>query len=222
MWTDFFDKIYVVNLAKRTDRMQQAKEQLEKYNIPFERFEAVEDSDGAKGLLFTMQMIFQNAINSNYKNILVFEDDLDIIEPTINEVMEDVIKDLPPKYEIIFLGCQLCRIPTQWYGNNLLNVQSAFATHAAMYSLAGIKKIMSRNFFFPIDNSIVQQIQPDGNCYATYPILVSQIVTKSDIYTSETVMDWKKYLEVKYWNRIQLMKESGYFNNNAKIYNDGK
>lgn len=30
-WVKFFDKIYVLNLAKRSDRMAQAKEQLDRY-----------------------------------------------------------------------------------------------------------------------------------------------------------------------------------------------
>ena len=221
-WINFFDKIYVLNLAKRADRMAQAKEQLDRYGIPFERIESVENNlDGADGLLQTITMVFQNAINNNYNNILVFEDDLDIIEPTINEVMEEVIKDIPANYDILYLGCMLCRIPECFYNHVLLKAQSIQATHAAAYSLAAMKKILDRNFFSPIDNCIMQSVQPDGNCYVTYPILVSQIVTKSDIYSDKEVMDWKKYLEGRFWMQIDAMKQKGIFNENAKKYNHG-
>lgn len=221
MWANFFDKIYVINLAKRTDRMEQAKNQLDKYNIPFERFEAIEDVNGAEGLRLTMIEIFTNAIRSNYKNILLLEDDLDVIQPEINSIMDNVVKDIPSNYDIIYLGCQLCRTPSEWYNENLLRVQSAFATHAAMYSLQAMKKILERNFFSPVDNCICQYVQPENLCFAIYPILISQIPSKSDIYKDQECMDWRKYLQDKYWIQIAKMKINGHFHPNAKNYDNG-
>lgn len=211
MWTDFFDKIYVVNLAKRTDRMKQAKEQLDKYNIPFERWEAIENLDGAEGLRLTMIELFTHAINSNYLNVLVFEDDVDVIDESINEVMENVVHQIPYDYDIIYLGCQLSTVPTGFYWTHLMKCKQMQSTHAAFYSLKVMKEILASDFFAPIDNCFIKIIQPKGNCYAVYPILCSQIVSKSDIYTSEPEMNWKKFIEVKYYNQIERMKTMGRF-----------
>lgn len=218
-WVNSLDKIYVINLAKRTDRMQQAKEQLDKYNIPFERWEAVENNNGAEGLRETMECVFQDAINKHYKRILVFEDDLDIIEPGINEVMNEVVTMFPPNFDMIFLGCQLCQTPKEWFTQHLLKVQTAYATHAVIYSLKCIKQIMSStNFFSPIDNCLVQMIQPKGETYCTHPLLISQIVSHSDIYSDREFMDWKPYLEIKYVEQMRTMKKSGNFHPGAKNY----
>lgn len=211
MWTNYFDKIYVVNLAKRTDRMEQAKAQLDKYNIPFERWEAIENLDGAEGLRLTMIELFTHCVENNYQHCLIFEDDVDIIDATINEVMEEVIQQIPYDYDIIYLGCQLSTMPTGFYWTHLLKSRNMQSTHAAFYSLKCMKQILSSDFFAPIDNCLIKLIQSKDTCYAVYPILCSQIVSKSDIYTSEPVMDWKKFIEVKYYNQIERMKQAGKF-----------
>lgn len=211
MWINFFDKIYVINLDKREDRMRSATEQLHKYLIPFERWPAIEELDGAEGLRLTMIELFTHCIENNYQNVLVFEDDLHIIEPTINEVMEEVVNQIPHDYQIIYMGCQLCAMPSGFYWTHLLKAKQMQSTHAAFYSLKGMKNIMEKNMYAPIDNFFVKEIQPAGNCYATYPFLISQIISKSDIYTAEDFQNWKPHLEEKYNRQIERMKQAGKF-----------
>lgn len=211
MWTDYFDKIYVINLAKRTDRMQQAKEQLDKYSIPFERWEAIENLDGAEGLRLTMIELFTYAINSGYQNVLVFEDDVDFLESDMNNLMEEIVQQIPYyEYDIVYLGCQLCKMP-EFYWRNLLRIKDAYATHAAIYSGRVMKEIIGKQMKAPIDNWLVSEIQKNGRCFATYPLLASQIVSKSDIYSDAEFIDWKPHLEIKYNRQIEKMKEMGKF-----------
>lgn len=199
-WTKYLDKIYVINLAKRKDRMLNAVTQLNKYSIPFERVEAIEHEQGAEGLRLTMDKLFKACIKNKHENVLVFEDDLDIIEPAINEVMQKVMEDLPPEYDIIYLGTQLCNYPSGFYNRNLLKgVHSAFATHAVIYSLKVMKEIVKQKTTAPIDNWITQHIQNRKQTYAVYPMCVSQIIGKSDIYTDKQSLDWKPYLEGKFY-----------------------
>lgn len=209
-WTNFFDKIYVINLAKRTDRMQQAIEQLTKYNIPFERWEAIENKDGAEGLRLTMIELFTHCIENNYQNCLIFEDDVDFLEPDMNNIMEDAIEQLPPDYHILYLGAQLCKMPV-FYWRNLLIVQDAYATHAAAYSNAAMKEILNSEFKSPIDNFFVKTIQKKGKCFCVYPLIASQIPSHSDIYTATPIMDWRKYIQGKYEFQMQRMKDMGKF-----------
>lgn len=208
-WTKLLDKIYVINLAKRKDRMLQAVQQLNKYSIPFERVEAIEHDKGAEGLKLTFEKLFKSCIKNGYKNVLVLEDDLDIIEPSINEVMSRVVADLPEQYDIIYLGCQLCNSPTGYYNRTLLKgVDSAFATHAAIYSLKAMKDIIKGKIEAPIDNYLVRHIQQKKNCYAVYPMLVSQIVGKSDIYSDQISLNWKPFLEGKFYEMTKHLKRT--------------
>ena len=88
MLEKYFDKIYCINLDKRTDRWIFFKNQCEKFSInSVERISAV-DGDlinqndypnkflkGEIGLLLTSIKIFEDAIDNGYENILLFEDD---------------------------------------------------------------------------------------------------------------------------------------------------
>jgi len=207
-WSKFFDKIYVINLKKRKDRMQNAVNQLNKYSIPFERIEAIENENGAEGLRLTMEKLFKACIKEKYQNIIVFEDDLDIIEPKINDIMQQVVADIPDSYDIIYLGCNLCTPPTGYHNKVLLKgIRNAFATHAAIYSLKAMKAFIKQKPYAPVDNFIVEQIQPKGNCYSTVPMLVSQIVSHSDIYSDTATMDWTNHLQLKYPQMINGVKK---------------
>lgn len=197
-WTKALSKIYVINLAKRKDRMLNAVTQLNKYSIPFERVEAVPHENGAEGLKLTMTKLFKECIKNKYENVLVLEDDLDVIEPKINEIMANVMANLPLEYDILYLGCQLCAIPTKTEHRNILKVNHAFATHAAIYSLKGMKLFISGKSESPVDNYIVRHIQAKGNAYCTFPMLVSQIISHSDIYTDQELMDWTPHLQQKF------------------------
>lgn len=205
-WTKSVSKIFVINLAKRKDRMLQAVQQLNRYSIPFERVEAVENEKGAEGLKLTMEKLFKSCIKKKYESVCVFEDDLNVIEHKINEILGRVMNDLPENYDIIYLGCQLCAVPTITKSRDLLKVNHAFATHAAIYSLKGMKAFIAGKPEAPVDNYIVQHIQARGNCYAINPMLVSQIVSHSDIYTDQELMDWTPHLEIKFEQMIKQMR----------------
>lgn len=211
MWTDSIDKIFLINLAKRTDRLLQSIEQLNKFNIKYERVEAIEMKDGAEGLRLTMLGIFEKAIENNWQNILVFEDDMDILEPDFNEIMDQIVQQFPPGFDMILLGGQLCKLPEGFYWTHLLKVKGAYATHAVIYSLSCIKEIMRLGMESPIDNWLVSHLQVRNLTFMAFPMLISQIVSKSDIYSDCESMDWKEHLEIKYYKRIEQMKEQGKF-----------
>src|SRR5687768_12535151 len=140
-WTSFFDEIYVINLAKRTDRLLAIAEVMEEYDIPFKRIQAIENEvNGAEGLRDTMAFIFENALAKNYKNILVFEDDaMPVVgKNVVDETMNAVVKQLPENYLMFFLGCQLTGGGKYYQSPNLISVNKAFATHAVSYSQQGM------------------------------------------------------------------------------------
>lgn len=211
-WTKAMDKIYLINLAKRKDRLESATKQLNQYGIPFERVEAIENENGAEGLRLTMIKIFKEAIKKKYKQILVLEDDIDIIDSNINEVMGNVVNEIPEDFDIVYLGCQLCAVPIARFSQTLLNVKHAYATHAAIYSLKAMKAMIAGKITAPVDNFMVRTLQNEGNTYATFPILISQVVGKSDIYSDKDIVDWKPFLEQKYWEMVNSMKIAGTFN----------
>lgn len=202
MWINFFSKIYLVNLAKRRDRLFETAEHLEEYGIPFSLFTAIEKPDGAEGLRDTMNLIFDEAIANNYPNILVLEDDCEFVKEKywVDETMNNVIEQLPENYLLCFLGCQITGDINGYHSPNLISANKVFSTHAVMYSLQGIKEIISHGFGYPIDNYYVDKIEPMRRNYCVYPLLASQRAGVSDI--GRSFIDWNPFIISRYEQRV--------------------
>lgn len=209
-WTSFFDKIVVINLPTRNDRLVATMGELDKHNIPFDLVEATSHENGAMGLQITMINLFKDCIEKGYKNILVFEDDVEFLNEDVNGTMDKVVEQLPDNYHIIYLGCQPTHGYPRFYSDNLLPVTGAFATHACGYSLSAMKSLVALDMQPPIDNFIVRVLQPEGKCYQTYPFLATQREGFSDIGKAE--ISWKPFLEVRHKQKIAEMKQKGRFN----------
>ena len=70
------DKIIYINLNKRTDRREQIEKELNDFNLPFERFEAIETPGfGIVGCGKSHLNVLKIARDRNYENILILEDD---------------------------------------------------------------------------------------------------------------------------------------------------
>lgn len=201
-WVEKINKIVVLNLPHREDRLLHFAEQAEKYQIPYKRIEAIKDEQGARGLMDTMAKLFSEEIEKGTKNILVFEDDAMILtEPFwFHDTMDKVMEQLPENYWMCFLGCQITGSISHFPSQNIIQASKMFSTHAVIYSLQGMKEIMARDFDYPIDNYYVDKIEPHGHSYCTYPLLCTQIEGMSDIGNSE--INWSPFIVQKYAERL--------------------
>ena len=70
------DKIIYINLEKRKDRKQQIEEELNKFELPFERFDAISTEHmGILGCTQSHLEVYKLAKQRKYKNVLILEDD---------------------------------------------------------------------------------------------------------------------------------------------------
>lgn len=206
-WKAFIDKVFLVNLQKREDRLLESAKLLEEYEIPYEVFPAIEDREqGARGLRDTMINLFNTSLAANYENILVLEDDVKFLTTPqeFHYTMNEAVKQLPENYRLFYLGGQ----PTAGYSYrhslNLLPALKYFATQSVCYSNQGMKEILARGLGFPIDNWIVDEIQIDGRCFAVDPILCSQRAGYSDIGHND--IDWNPFIEPRHNQKVAEMK----------------
>lgn len=201
-WFNFFDGIYVLNLDKREDRLIQITEDFENFEIPFERIKAIEKDNGAEGLRDSVIKLFNECIEKNYKNILLFEDDCKLLttKDEFHNTMNAVVKQLPENYIMCFLGAQVTGRIHQWYWPNIFLAHKIFSTHSVMYSQQGMREIVASNLQAPIDNYYVEKIEPLGGSYCTYPLLTTQYAGFSDIGRSE--MDWSPFIQPRYEQKI--------------------
>ena len=100
---DYFDKVVVINLDRRPDRMEKLGPQLDELGIEYERFSAVDANDlGIKPYIAgTMSHV---TVWKKYKGqrVLVLEDDA-LFCDNFNEKFAEVMQTLPQDWDIFYL-----------------------------------------------------------------------------------------------------------------------
>lgn len=145
----FFDKIYIINLPERTERLAQAKAELEAHGITeYEVFAAIKATNGRMGVYLTFYKLIEQAYFAGHKNIMVFEDDVQYVQPLNGFFHVLAIFTTSIQYDIFYLGCNSHdlhenRTPFKKIGqNNVLRVLDAWACHAMIISRGGMYEIL--------------------------------------------------------------------------------
>jgi len=74
--SEHIDKIIYINLERRIDRKEHIENELKKFNLSFERFNAFDTKGcGIVGCGYSHLGVLKKAKEMNYKNILILEDD---------------------------------------------------------------------------------------------------------------------------------------------------
>lgn len=69
------DHIFYINLQRRDDRRKEIEDELNKMELSYERFNAVERTPGCVGCCYSHLSVLKLAKERGYKNVLIFEDD---------------------------------------------------------------------------------------------------------------------------------------------------
>jgi len=153
------DLTYLLNLDKRTDRLELVMPELVNFckntNMPLpNKISAVDgrqlypdyEHAGRIGFNKSFEKIFQDAQKNDYQNIIVFEDDVEFID-NAGHLFNTAISQLPDDAEIIYLGANL-RQPLRRITPNIYRITNAWTTHAVIYTRAAIDKIL-HHYKFP-------------------------------------------------------------------------
>ena len=185
---DYFDKVIVINLDRRTDRMEKLAPQLEKLDIKYKRFSAV---DGKKldidpivaGLQSHLQVMKQIA----GQRVLILEDDAQFVED-FNEKFEKVMQTLPEDWDIFYLGALvpkdvgLIRMVNHHWGTQVLTTGSqAYCINPSRLEYF-ISKLEDYNSYIDIG---LRDFAKDLKAYITQPNLVVQFPSYSDLRLKE-------------------------------------
>ena len=118
-----FDKIFVLNLDCRQDRMERVNDILHYLKIPYERFPALHKdtvvglhaalmkqqpqtticNPGYLACLLSHLSIYKLAIDRGYKSILILEDDI-LIHKNAQGMVCDVMKKVPDNWDLLYFG----------------------------------------------------------------------------------------------------------------------
>lgn len=194
-WKEKFTKVFLVNLADRTDRLEQSTRILNEFGVEFERWEAVRHKEGVMGLLLSMKALFTYILTTDIQHCIVLEDDCKFLLD-FNDFMNLLTEQLPENYRLLLLGCTLLGRPTR-HSENILRIEQSYCTQAICYPRSTIEMILPLlDHKEPYDMKLMKNIQIHGNCFCTFPMMCEQFTMYSDI--EKGVQDWASYQRITY------------------------
>ena len=185
---EFFDKVVVVNLDRRTDRMEKLVPQLKELGIKYERFSAVDAKQLnidpiVAGLKSHLQVIKDNI----GKRVLVLEDDAYFVEG-FNEKFDKVIQTLPEDWDIFYLGAlvpkdvgKINMVNRHWGLQVLTTGSQAYCIKPEMQYYF-INRLEEYNSYIDIG---LRDFAKGYKPYITQPNLVTQFPSYSDLRQKE-------------------------------------
>jgi hypothetical protein len=201
---NFVERVYVINLKTRPDRIKTFLDRLERYGWPFPDpiiYPAIDGNKvgvppeftqggGAYGCRMSHLRILQDCLMEDVKTVLILEDDAEITEGFTDRVAEFLAK-VPQDWEGIMLGGQHHAPPKTTGIPGVVRVQYAQRTHAYIARPSYMKALQQRwgNCTVHIDWAM-KDWQHTRIVYAPDPWLIGQAGGRSDIRGAVKPREW--------------------------------
>ena len=198
----YFEKSYCINLDKRPDRWLKTEELLKSCNIECERFSGFDGKTlnlrrpycSELGGAISHLNVIKHAMDSNLKNVLIFEDDV-IFDTDIDSKFKEYVKFLPEDWDILYFGGNhsdgkpiqvnehIYKL-TRTYALQLYAVNSKAYDKIINFLQKNINEVLLHNKVFTPSvaaDYFMAELQKDLNCYIFNPHLAFQREDFSDI-----------------------------------------
>jgi len=189
-----FDKIYVLNLNRRKDRLERIKQTLLRFQIEYEVFGATDGyvidkiwssfnnpnftTPNYLACAISHLSIYNDAQANGYDKILILEDDV-----VVNKHLNRLSEYLPEWTDVLYLGwIPLSDDQQMWtyqMANQFISPHSVIARNFwGMYAYGTTRKLREEilseyktNFPMELDRYFVNYLQPQGRCIGFTPQL---------------------------------------------------
>lgn len=199
----YFSHIYVLNLDSEKEKYINISNSLNDLNINFSRFSAYGKNNnivienfnkikenknalikqiGAMGCLISHREIIKDAINNDYENILILEDDAHFCFGFSEKI--NILKLIPSKWSLLYLGASQhdwssVKVKQNYY--NAVKTDGTFAYAINKKAYNAILKL-SEEMLHPIDWYLrIYQSKNSENCFVLFPNLCIADVSSSSI-----------------------------------------
>jgi GR25 family glycosyltransferase involved in LPS biosynthesis len=182
----YFDKVVVINLDKRTDRLEKISRQLDELGITFERFSAI-DGTGKNPIIAGRDSHVEVWKQNLGKKVVILEDDAYFVEG-FQERFDEVIQTLPENWDVFYLGAlidkmtgKVIKVNNDWYRQIVSTGTQAYCLHPDMMQYF-TDRIEIYDGYVDVGLRILAE---DTNAYITQPNLVTQYAGYSDLRLKE-------------------------------------
>ena len=200
-----FDKVYLINLSHRKDRLVEFNKEIEKYNLGiYYRFEAINGkfhkkkyqtslNDGEVGIILTNIEILKDAKKNDYKEILIIEDDCSFTEEILN--IESYFKELPNDWKMLYFGgnhnTHIGVNSPKVINDKVIKLHHTYSAHFVV-----LKNDIFDELLFSLSllnkqlDVIYAEIQKRHIVYSFYPAIAKQRADFSDIQNKQVDYNW--------------------------------
>ena len=181
--SDYFDRVAVINLDRRADRLERFKEQADDLGIDFVRYSAIDaQALGISPIQACSQShhrVLTDAAADGVKRLFVFEDDAEF-ESNFNSKFDYIIANLPQDWQMLYLGSWMH--PTIDIGiEGLKRSEGTILTHAYGAKAEVFDLLIQASLEdMPIDEAYFR-IHSQMKVYVADPSIVLQKAGHSDI-----------------------------------------
>jgi GR25 family glycosyltransferase involved in LPS biosynthesis len=186
----YFDKIYCINLDRRSDRWSICLNEFKKHNLTVERFPAVDGkkitaksdwmTGGRIACCLSHLGIIKQMISQNIQKVLILEDDVQFID-NLNEVFSEKINAVPNDFDMLYF-CGNSPRDIQVLNPHVAKISKTLSTGSYAISINFAKLIATKieELNVAVD-SVYWDNTPYCNCYIFMPFLSTQRASFSDI-----------------------------------------
>jgi len=197
---------YCINLKSRKDRLKEASRVFKKIKLDI-NFHVVDKhpNGGTQGCFESHIQIITKAFERGDERCIIFEDDATPTKYLNNKVLRKCIRfmDKHKTWNIFYLGVlpDIRRYPTHIIEKGIYKLQG-ICTHAYVIHRRLMEKLANMKYAgIPIDYFYMQL----NECYAIYPTLFYQGLSKSDITENSWYNSFRTEGLVKNYYRMQEM-----------------
>lgn len=179
---EVFDRIVLINLDHRTDRLEAFDKQAKGLGIEYIRFPAITEdmlkSNPTDACKQSHKAVIHNAVKDGVGNLLVFEDDATFVDNFLEE-FNQVYSQLPEDWDMFYLGAW--HLKSIGYSDKLIKMIESYSAHAYGIRAKYLQQALSETLgAYPIDVALAQKHQ-FIQAYCAKPALVFQSPGYSDI-----------------------------------------
>ena len=194
----YFDRIFLVNLKRRTDRLEHALGVLAQLGISRDSVTLFEGYDkpihdgkpnGNMGCTASHRALFEMIAYEKIPRALILEDDFDIactgpdqrVKVDPQRLFESYIPELPSRWDLLYLGRHFAEMPISRRSPHVIRVARMHTTSTYAITAEHARRIAPYiSGVGPIDVAI-SGFNRESECYCVDPTLFVQYTNMSDL-----------------------------------------
>jgi GR25 family glycosyltransferase involved in LPS biosynthesis len=188
---EYFDKVVVINLDRRKDRLEKVDAQLQELGITYERFSAVDakalDIDPIQACKQSHIRVLEDSVGKT----LILEDDAYFMEG-FNERFTEFVELLPKDWHIFYLGAVL--LNSERCNDIMVRAMDTSSLHAYCVNPEFKEIALEQGRDYPEHIDVAYRLlHRQYRSYAAKPPMVKQYPSYSDLMLEDVdYMSWYK------------------------------